>query len=51
MYFSLGLVLLLGVLLWLVDGALVWFGARRFRRSRLITGVRTQFTRTRNSSK
>jgi len=32
----LGLVLLLGLLLWLVDGALLWFGARHFRRSRLI---------------
>lgn len=39
MYFSLGLVLLLGLLLWLVDGALLWFGARNFRRSRLASGT------------
>jgi ABC-type transport system involved in multi-copper enzyme maturation permease subunit len=37
MYFSVGLVLLLGALLWIVDGALLWFGIRSFGRSESIT--------------
>ena len=36
MYFSLGLVFLLGLALWCIDAALVWFGSRAFRRGRLI---------------
>ncbi len=36
MYFSLGLTLILGLLFWLVDLALIWIGSRNFRRSRLI---------------
>jgi ABC-2 type transport system permease protein len=36
MYFSVGLVLLLGLILWAVDGALLWFGVRTFQRSQLI---------------
>jgi len=37
MYFSLGLVALLGLVLWSVDAALLLFGARIFRRSELAT--------------
>jgi ABC-2 type transport system permease protein len=37
MYFSLGLTLLLGLGLWVVDGALFWVGARTFERDALIT--------------
>jgi ABC-2 type transport system permease protein len=36
MYFSVGLVLLLGAGLWVIDGALLWFGIRTFRRSEAI---------------
>ena len=36
MYFSVWLVLLLGLLLWAIDAALIWFGSRTFRRGRLI---------------
>ena len=36
MYFSVWVVLLLGVLLWGIDVTLIWFGARTFRRGRLI---------------
>lgn len=36
MYFNVGLVLLLGLLLWVVDAVLLWFGGRTFRRSDLI---------------
>lgn len=36
MYFSLVLVLLLGLLFWLIDAVLLWFGRRTFRRSELI---------------
>ena len=36
MYFSVWVVLLLGVLLWGIDAALILFGARTFRRGRLI---------------
>jgi ABC-type Na+ efflux pump permease subunit len=35
MYFNSGLVLLLGLVLWAVDGVLLWSGGRSFRRSRL----------------
>jgi ABC-2 type transport system permease protein len=35
MYFSTWLVVLLGLLVWLVDIALLGFGARTFRRSEL----------------
>jgi ABC-type Na+ efflux pump permease subunit len=35
MYFSTWLVLLLGLLVWLVNAVLLWFGARTFRRSEL----------------
>ena len=34
-YFSLGFVVLLGLILWLVDGFLLWFGARTFHRTAL----------------
>lgn len=37
MYFSLWLVLLLGLLFWTVDVGLLWFGARTFQRSELAT--------------
>lgn len=36
MYFSVWLVLLLGLVLWGIDVALIWFGARTFQRGRLI---------------
>jgi ABC-2 type transport system permease protein len=36
MYFDVGLVLLLGLILWAVDGALLWFGVRTFQRSKLV---------------
>lgn len=35
-YFSVGLVLLLGLVLWLVDLALLWFGIKTFRRGEII---------------
>jgi ABC-type Na+ efflux pump permease subunit len=38
MYFSLGLVLLVGLVLWAVDGLLFWLGAKTFKRERMITG-------------
>jgi ABC-2 type transport system permease protein len=37
MYFSVGLTLLLGLGLWIVDGVLFWVGARTFERDALIT--------------
>ncbi len=37
MYFSTWLVLLLGLIFWVVDAALLWFGGRIFRRSELAT--------------
>jgi ABC-type Na+ efflux pump permease subunit len=37
MYFSTTLVLLLGLLLWIIDAALLWFGGRTFQRSALAT--------------
>jgi len=36
MYFSVWVVLLLGLLLWAIDIALIWFGSKTFRRGRLI---------------
>jgi ABC-type Na+ efflux pump permease subunit len=36
-YFSAWLVLLLGLILWVVDGLLLWLGARKFRRTELAT--------------
>lgn len=35
MYFNLGLVLLLGAILWLLDAVLLWLGGRTFRRTAL----------------
>ena len=35
-YFSVSLVLLLGLILWLIDAALLWLGVRTFRRSEII---------------
>lgn len=37
MYFSAWLVVLLGLIFWLIDAALLWFGSRTFRRSELAT--------------
>jgi ABC-2 type transport system permease protein len=37
MYFSVGLVVLLGVVLWLLDGLLLWWGGRWFRRAELFS--------------
>jgi ABC-type transport system involved in cytochrome c biogenesis permease component len=39
MYFSTRLVLLLGAILWMVDGILLWFGIKVFERERMITGL------------
>lgn len=39
MYFSIGLVGLVGAVLWIVDGVLFWWGAKTFQRERMITGV------------
>lgn len=39
MYFSTGLVFLLGLILWIADLILLWLGGRTFQRGRLITGV------------
>jgi ABC-2 type transport system permease protein len=36
MYFSVGLTLLLGLVLWAVDAALLWFGVRTFQRGEII---------------
>lgn len=36
MYFSVWVVFLLGLVLWGIDAALIWFGSRTFRRGRLI---------------
>ena len=36
MYFSIWVVFIIGVILWLIDVALIWFGSRIFRRGRLI---------------
>jgi len=36
MYFNLGLVTLLGLVLWMVDAVLLWFGGKTFRRGEII---------------
>jgi ABC-2 type transport system permease protein len=36
MYFSVTLVFLLGFVLWLLDGVLIWLGSRQFQRGRLL---------------
>ena len=36
MYFSVGLVALLGLVVWIIDGLLFWYGSLSFRRSQLI---------------
>ena len=36
MYFSVWMVLLLGLLLWVINAALIWFGSKTFHRGRLI---------------
>ena len=37
MYFSLGLVLFVGLVIWLIDAILLWFASKSFRRSELMT--------------
>lgn len=37
MYFNVALVFLLGLVIWLLDGLLIWLGSRSFRRSRLLS--------------
>lgn len=37
MYFSLGLVLMLGLVIWLLNGLLIWYGSRTFRRLDLLS--------------
>jgi ABC-2 type transport system permease protein len=39
MYFSVGMVLLLGLAVWLVDVVLLWLGVRVFQRSELIARI------------
>ena len=36
MYFSVGLVFLLGLVFWAIDAALLWLGSRAFRRAEVI---------------
>ncbi|HEY43457.1 MAG TPA: hypothetical protein G4O11_05680, partial [Anaerolineae bacterium] len=36
MYFSVTMVFLVGLVIWLLDGLLIWFGSRSFRRGRLL---------------
>jgi ABC-2 type transport system permease protein len=37
MYFSLGVVLFVGLLIWLIDAVLLWFASKSFRRGELMT--------------
>lgn len=37
MYFSLGLVLIVGLVIWLIDAGLLWFASKSFRRDQLMT--------------
>lgn len=37
MYFSLGLVLIVGLVIWLIDAGLLWFASKSFGRSELMT--------------
>jgi membrane protein DedA with SNARE-associated domain len=37
MYFSVGLVLLVGALIWLIDAVLLYFAGKSFRRGELMT--------------
>ena len=37
MYFSLGVVLLVGLVIWLIDAVLLWFASKSFRRGELMT--------------
>lgn len=37
MYFSLGVVLFVGLVIWLIDGGLLWVASKRFRRAELMT--------------
>jgi hypothetical protein len=36
MSFSVTLMILLGLVMWLLDGLLIWLGSRSFRRGRLL---------------
>ena len=37
MYFSLGVVLIVGLIIWIIDAGLLWFASKSFRRSELMT--------------
>ena len=37
MYFSLGVVLFVGLVIWLINAGLLWFTSKSFRRGELIT--------------
>jgi hypothetical protein len=37
MYFSLGVVLFVGLVIWLIDVVLLWFSSKSFRRGELMT--------------
>jgi hypothetical protein len=39
MYFSVWVVLALGLVLWAIDALLIWLGGRNFRRDRLMTRI------------
>jgi ABC-2 type transport system permease protein len=39
MYFSVGLALLLGLGIWLIDALLLWLGSRSFQRGQLIARI------------
>jgi hypothetical protein len=36
MYFNVSLVLLLGLICWIIDAVLLWYGVRLFQRSEII---------------
>jgi fatty-acid desaturase len=37
MYFSLGVVMIVGLVIWLIDAVLLWFASKSFRRGELMT--------------
>ncbi len=39
LYLSVGVVLVFGVVLWLIDAGLIWLGVKQFSRSRLMTQI------------
>jgi ABC-type Na+ efflux pump permease subunit len=39
MYFSLGVVMIVGLVIWLIDAILLWFASKSFRRGELMTKI------------